>query len=101
MPSPASVVNARVIPPVTVSQPLPRWTPINPADSRLEFKGAIEVTIDERGAVSAVEIRESVHPTYDMQLMQMARNWKYKPATRNGVPISYLKVVEVQLTPVR
>jgi TonB family protein len=102
--APAPVANApspRIVAPVTISQPLPRWTPLNPADSRVEFRGSIEVAIDERGAVSGVEMRQSVHPTYDTQLMQMARNWKYRPATRNGVPIPYLKVVEIQLTPVR
>jgi hypothetical protein len=31
----------------------------------------------------------------------MARTWKYKPALRNGVPTSSIKVVAVQLQPAK
>ena len=88
-------------PPVVISQQLPRWAPPKSIDARFGFKGTIEVTIDETGKVSAAQIRQSVHPTYDDELLTLARSWKYKPATRNGVPIPYQKVVEIQLQPVR
>ena len=43
--------------------------------------------IDERGAVVDATLVTRIHPSYDNQLLKMARTWKFKPATRNGVPI--------------
>ena len=88
-------------PPVVISQPIPRWTPPNDTDRRSAFKGLIEVTIDENGSVTSATIQQSVHPIYDEKLLAMARTWKYKPALRNGVPTSSVKVVAIQLQPAR
>jgi TonB family protein len=88
-------------PPVVISQPIPRWTPPNDIDRRSAFKGLIEVTIDENGSVTSATIQQSVHPSYDEKLLAMARTWKYKPALRNGVPTSSVKVVAIQLQPAR
>lgn len=88
-------------PPVVISQPIPRWTPPNDADRRSAFKGLIEVTIDENGSVTSAKIQQSVHPIYDEKLLAIARTWKYRPALRNGVPTSSVKVVAIQLQPAR
>ena len=86
-------------PPVVVAQPIPRWEPPSTVDRRSAFKGLIEVTIDESGNVTAATIQQSVHPLYDPKLLAMARTWKYKPALRNGVPTTSVKVVAIQLQP--
>jgi TonB family protein len=88
-------------PPIVISQPIPQWIPPNSVDRRLGFKGLIEVTIDENGSVTSATLQQSVHPSYDEKLLAAARTWKYKPATRNGVPIASLKVVEIKLQPLR
>jgi len=88
-------------PPIVISQPLPAWAPPNVIDRRTLFKGLIEVTIDENGSVTSATLQQSVHPLYDEKLLAMARTWKYKPATRNGIPTSSLKVVEIRLQPTR
>jgi TonB family protein len=88
-------------PPIVISQPLPPWAPPNPVDRRTLFKGLIEVTIDENGSVTSATLQQSVHPLYDEKLLAMARTWKYKPATRNGIPTPSLKVVEIRLQPLR
>jgi TonB family protein len=89
------------IPPVVIAQPLPLWIPPNTLDRRTGFKGLVEVTIDEKGSVTSATIQQSIHPLYDEKLLAMARTWKYKPALRNGVPTTALKVVEIQLQPAR
>ena len=55
--------------------------------SRAEFRGAIEVDIDERGLVVGAEIAEPIHPLYDGLLLRAARDWQYEPARRNGQPV--------------
>ena len=86
---------------MVISQPIPRWTPPNDMDRRSGFKGLIEVTIDANGNVTSATLQQSVHPLYDEKLLAMARTWKYKPAMRNGVPTSSIKVVAIQLQPAR
>jgi len=88
------------VPPIVIAQPLPRWAPPSSV-GRSGFKGSVEVTIDENGAVTSATLQQSVHPLYDDKLLAMARTWKYKPATRNGIPTAAVKVVEIQLQPSR
>jgi hypothetical protein len=91
----------KITPPIVVSQPLPRWAPAKGVDAHLGFKGSVEVMIDAKGNVTAAVLRQSVHPLYDGELVALARTWKYRPATINGTPVGYRKIVEIQLQPVR
>lgn len=82
-----------LVPPVIVSQTLP---PSHLAERRL-WTGAIEVLIDETGKVLSARMAMPVQPTYDRQLLQAALNWKYRPATKDGTPARYIKVINVRL----
>jgi hypothetical protein len=82
-----------LVPPVVVSQTLP---PSHLAERRL-WTGAIEVLIDETGKVLSARMAMPVQPTYDRQLLQAALNWKYRPATKDGMPARYIKVINVRL----
>jgi TonB family protein len=89
-----------VIAPVGVSQPTPHWRPpVATVRSGQEYKGILEVLIDESGHVEAVTVRESIYPSYDPELVKIARTWKFNPATNDGVPIRYLKMIEIRLKP--
>jgi hypothetical protein len=82
-----------LVPPAIVSQTLP---PSHLAERRL-WTGAIEVLIDETGKVLSARMTMPVQPTYDRQLLQAALNWKYRPATKDGMPARYIKVINVRL----
>jgi hypothetical protein len=82
-----------LVPPVVVSQTLP---PSHLAERRL-WTGAIEVLIDETGKVLSARMTMPVQPTYDRQLLQAELNWKYRPATKDGMPARYIKVINVRL----
>jgi TonB family protein len=84
--------------PVVVSQSLPQWTPSG-KEAAETFAGLIEVIIDERGNVTAVRLIDSVHPSFDQGALRLAPTWKFKPATRNGVPTAFLKLVRITLQP--
>lgn len=87
-------------PPVVVAQELPPWNPAAfGSQFQSEFRGAIEVTIDERGMVTAATIVEPVHPAYDLQLLEAARGWHYQPASRGGEPVVSVKRVDIVLRP--
>lgn len=82
-----------LVPPAIISQTLP---PTHLAERRL-WTGAIEVLIDETGKVLSARMAMPVQPTYDRQLLQAALNWKYRPATKDGTPARFIKIINVRL----
>ena len=86
--------------PEVVQQVLPPWNPAwFGAQFQSEFRGAVEVVIDESGAVISARIVEAIHPAYDLQLLESATRWRYVPAQRNGKPVVSTKHVDVVLRP--
>jgi TonB family protein len=64
-----------------------------------EYRGMIEVDIDETGSVTDARIVQSVHVLYDPLLLKEARNWKYEPPRVGGKPAASTKRVEIVLRP--
>ena len=60
-------------------------------------RGLVDVVIDELGRVVGLTIRTSIHPNYDAQLLTAARDWKYKPATLDGKPVKYRRLISINL----
>ena len=87
-----------VVPPVVVQQSIPRWAPSR-NDAMQDFKGTLELLVDETGAVTSATLRTSVHPVYDAELLKAVRRWKFAPARKQGTPVSYVKTFEIRLTP--
>jgi hypothetical protein len=82
-----------LVPPVAIAQVMP---PPHLAERRL-WTGAIEVLIDETGKVVSARMSMPVQPTYDRKLLQAALNWKYRPATKDGMPARYIKIINIRL----
>jgi len=84
-----------VVPPVTIRQELPPFAGVVPR----QFVGAMEVIIDETGKVTSAAMRASTLPNYDRQAVAAAQSWRYRPATLNGTPVKFRKLIQVALTP--
>jgi TonB family protein len=87
--------DAAVIPPQVIRQELPGFV----GQVLMAKQGAIEVTIDENGAVELAKIRQSVTALYDAQALKAAAAWRYMPATLDGRPVKYRKLVQVTVKP--
>ena len=85
-----------VISPVVIRQDMPRMTPL--MNQQASNKGVVEVVINEQGRVEAATIRQSVQPMYDTQLLMAAKDWRYQPATANGAPVKYRKMIQINVT---
>ncbi len=84
--------DADVQPPTALHQNLPEY------DKRLgppTGQAVLEVVIDESGNVQLAKLRGSVHPKYDSLALDAAHTWRYKPATRFGMPVKYTKIVVI------
>jgi TonB family protein len=88
---------AQVQAPVPIRQSMPQWVAPDRVSALRAFHGAIKVRIGADGHVVDVAVATATHPDYDKQLLEAARNWLYKPATRNGEPIEVEKVVDFYL----
>jgi TonB family protein len=88
--------DANVVPPIPIRQAVPRLSGTMTAQAR--DHGVLEILIDESGRVIAVTIRESLQIRYDAVLMNAARDWRYQPATVNGRPVKYRKLIQVNLS---
>jgi TonB family protein len=90
-----TAADTNVVPPLTLRQELPPF----PGNLPMARHGVIEVTIDEDGLVGFAVMRESVSTRYDNVALAAAKTWRYKPATVNGVPVKFKKVVQVTVKP--
>lgn len=85
--------DAGVVPPVAVRQELPRVPPaIMP---QIRDRGLLEIVIDENGRVTFIAMRSPVHAQYDPLVLAAAREWRYRPATMNGVPVKFRKLIRI------
>lgn len=85
-----------VVPPTAIRQDVPR-VPVQ-ISSQTRDRGLLELTIDEQGRVIQAKLRLSLHPIYDSQLLGAARDWRYQPATLNGRPVKFRKVIQITVT---
>jgi periplasmic protein TonB len=80
-----------VIAPVAEKQALPPY----PADLPVTNRGMLELVINERGGVVSAAMRVSINPRYDRLVLDAARMWRYRPATRAGVPVTFRKTIQI------
>jgi TonB family protein len=97
---PGSAVTAPVATaPVPIREELPPWAPHDELGRRLEFRGAVRVSISASGTVNTADVIRSVHPAYDELLRRAAKDWTYNPARVNGVAVPSERVITVILKP--
>jgi TonB family protein len=83
--------------PVAVTQEMPPWRPPTNIRNGVVLSGLVRVIIDESGKVENAMMLRAIHPSYDTTLLRTARSWTFKPAMKEGQPVKYAKVIEVQL----
>jgi TonB family protein len=84
-----------VVPPLTIRQELPNFH----GNLQMTRRGALEITIDETGSVDFAVMRQSVSTAYDNVALAATKTWRYKPASVNGVPVKFKKVIQVTVRP--
>lgn len=62
---------------------------VNPDDLRGIAEGnvVVEIVIDESGAIVRKSVVQSMGPAIDGKVLAALENWRFRPATRDGVPI--------------
>ena len=97
-PAPGAPAGGVLVPPVIVRQQMPLWLGMAQFLPR-GGRGRVRIIVNEQGGVEEARMVESVHTVYDALLLSAARTWKYEPATLDGKPVRYMKLIEVVLKP--
>ena len=92
-----SAEDVNVVPPIALRQVFPPF----PARLVPPGQGVVEVIVDETGIVESAVLRQPVNPQYDAIVIGAARTWLYKPASLDGSPVKYRKIIQVVLRPTR
>jgi len=90
-----SADDSNVVPPIVVNQRIPSF----PGPIRSTHTGVIQVIIDHSGAVESAFMITPINPQYDRLTLSAARNWQYRPAKVDGVPVKFAKVIQVSIVP--
>lgn len=87
--------DGNVVPPTVVRQSLPPF----PSKVVTSHQGALVVIVSETGAVESATMRIPISSNYDRAILEAARQWRYRPATLDGVPVKFRRVVQINVTP--
>jgi TonB family protein len=96
LPPPNRIYNpsdAGVSAPVIMRQDLPPF----PRGASAYGPGVLEVVINEQGAVTSAIMRSPMEPHYDASVMAAAKSWRYQPATLDGKPVKFRKMITISV----
>jgi hypothetical protein len=94
-----SALDADVSPPVELERRMPVWDPPDPLTRNTTFQGLLEIVIDERGGVESAVLKKPIFAFYNAALLASTRQWRFQPATRNGIAVKYRKEFDIVLRP--
>jgi TonB family protein len=92
----------KIAPPIQAPVAVERVEPVYPEDyrrARVAGLVVLEAALSETGAVENVGIIKSVAPGLDMAALSAVRQWKFKPAMRDGkaVPVLFNLTINFKL----
>ena len=87
--------DASVTAPVVVRQDLPRLPAGMTLPTDRGRRAVLDIVIDANGSVESAAVRPSIVSWYDALLVESTRNWRYKPATKDGQPVKFRKAIIV------
>lgn len=83
--------------PVLVSEVKPRYTG-GAIRRRLQGNVEVKAVVKKDGTVGDVTVSKSLDPELDEQAIIAVKQWKFKPGTKDGVPVNVQVKVELTFT---
>jgi protein TonB len=89
--------HARVTAPVLVKEVKPKYTE-GAMRRKVEGRVVLSAVVKADGKVGDVDVTESLDPELDEQAIAAAKQWEFKPGTRDGEPVSVRISLELSFT---
>ena len=83
-----------VIPPKVLESTPPLYTETAMRE-RIEGTVTLEASVDTQARVTILRVVKSLDPRLDQMAQKAVREWKFAPATRNGVPVDAVTLIDV------
>jgi TonB family protein len=92
-------VGQGVTTPVAVTQVQPRYT-VDAMRARISGFVVLECVVETDGTVGFVRVRQSLDAVngLDDEAVKAAKQWRFKPGTKDGVPVRVLVSIEMSFT---
>jgi TonB family protein len=84
--------DTQVTPPVTIRQDMPH---LMKGSLPLPGAGIVEVIISKTGVIQRATIAQGMATFYDRQVLDAAKNWRYRPAQLDGQAVRYRKQIRI------
>jgi hypothetical protein len=81
-----------VVPPTILRQTMPAL-----GDVFVQRQGAVEIIINETGLVETATMTVPVNVVYNGLVLAAAKNWRYMPATVDGVAVKFRNTIQLDL----
>jgi protein TonB len=85
---------AGITPPRLTHQTKPRY-PKAPYAAWIQGTVGLEAVVEADGTVGEVAVIASLHPDLDAAAMACVRQWRFRPATRDGTPVPVVLKFEI------
>lgn len=93
---PADIVDpVDVVKPVLIHRVNPEYPEIA-RKSRIQGVVILDATVTREGAVENLKVVRGLHPILDQSAMKAVQQWRYKPATLNGKPVTVHFTISVK-----
>ena len=83
---------------VTRTQPVPLYQPVPPMQVYREANARLILTVGSEGRVRDINIARSI-PGEMPRLIAAVQNWRFRPATENGQPVTSTFAVDITVRP--
>lgn len=87
--------DSSVVPPAIIRQGLPSYT----SRTLTVLQGTLAIVVSERGDVESAAMLMPVSPVYDRMVLDAVKNWRYRPAMIDGVPVKFRRIVQIRVAP--
>lgn len=83
---------------VTRTQPVPLYQPVPPMQVYREASARLILTVGSEGRVRDINVARSI-PGEMPRLLAAVQNWRFRPATENGHPVTSTFAVDITVRP--
>lgn len=90
-----TAADSGVEPPVLLSAEIPEWL----IQGFTVRQNSVEILIDDRGEVQRVRMLGAPQRMPDVMLLSRAKEWSFRPATKDGIAVRYRLILSWNVTP--
>jgi TonB family protein len=87
-------IGGNVSTPVPIHKPQPAYTP-EARDAKVEGGVLIAAILGPDGKLSEITVERSLEPSLDRSAVDTLKTWLFKPALKDGVPVSVSVHIEI------